>query len=504
MGTCAVAAPVGALLTSLGPSAPADLVTWLVGGPTWLALRALTLVGEIAGTLPLAAVEVQPPPWLPLVWYPLVTVAALRPRRDPTPPTELDLVPGAPPPERASPSLVSRLVRAPVLGGGALGILVVATLLTLPDGAIHLIALDIGQGDAILVIAPDGTTMLVDGGPDPERTLRELGRALPFYRRTIDLLVLTHPHQDHVAGLVDVLARYRVRTIVDPGRAFDNPTYGRFQADADREPGATMLLGRAGTMFNLDPTTTLRVLYPTAEDAAAPLPDDDINNASVVMLLEHGQFRALLTGDAELPVEAALLARGEIGPLAVLKVGHHGSHSSTSEGLLEAAHPMLALISCGIDNDYGHPAPETLAHLAAHRVGTLRTDRDGTSEVRSDGREVVARARGVLVGAWPLPDGGATVARLVPRVPRPATIGAWPFPIATPPRRSSPATSSRRASSSMPGASRGWRPARRPSWLPPASRSTRTSSRSPPCCTTSTRWRRAAAGSRTASSVRGG
>ena len=148
--------------------------------------------------------------------------------------------------------------------------------------------------------------MLVDGGPDPERTLRELGRALPFDRRTIDLLVLTHPHQDHVAGLVEALARYRVRTVVDPGRDYDNPTYGRFLAGARREPGGNVLLGRAGMAFRLDPTTTIRILYPTADDATAPLPEGDINNASVVMLLEHGPFTALLTGDAELPVEAVL------------------------------------------------------------------------------------------------------------------------------------------------------------------------------------------------------
>ena len=301
-----------------------------------------------------------------------------------------------------------------------------------------------------------------------------------------------------------MLGRYRVRTVVDPGRAFDNPTYRRFLADAAREPGATLLLGRAGMMFALDPSTSLRLLFPSADDAAAPLPDDDINNASVVMLLEHGPFRALLTGDAELPVEAALLARGEIGPVTVLKVGHHGSRSSTSEELLAAARPTIALISCGIENDYGHPAPQTLAHLAAHGIAALRTDRDGTSEVRADGAEVVARARGVLVGAWPLPGASSAVVVPMPRMPLPATIGPWPFPIPTPPKRSWRATACRQGSSPTPGASRGSRPARRRSWPRLASRSTPTSSRSPPCSTTSTSWRRAAVASRMASSARAG
>ncbi len=507
MAACAVAAPVGALLAPFGASVPVDLVNWLVGGLTWLPLRALTLAGQVTGTLPLASIEVHPPPWLPLAWYPAMTAAVLWPRATPgLPPDEVALVRAAATAPRTSPgpSLLARLLRPWTLAGLAVLVLVAATLLSGPDGKVHVIALDIGQGDAILVVAPSGATMLIDGGPDPERTLRALGRALPFHRRTIDLLVLTHPHQDHVAGLVDVLDRYRVRAVVDPGRAFDNPTYGRFQADASREPGAVVLIGRAGLTFALDATTTARILYPTEADAAAPLPDDDINNASVVMLLEHGPFRALLTGDAEMPVEATLLARNDLGPVTLLKVGHHGSHSSTSEGLLATAEPMLALISCGIDNDYGHPAPETLAHLAEHGVGVLRTDRDGTSDVSFDGRQVVARAAGVPVAAWPLPMASSAVGAPVPRPSLPATIGAWPFPIATAPRRSWRATRCRRASSSTPAAWRASPRARRASSRRLASPSMPTSSRSPPCSMTSTRSRRAAPASRTASWARAG
>ncbi|MEO8246087.1 MAG: ComEC/Rec2 family competence protein [Chloroflexota bacterium] len=499
MATSALAAPVGLVLAPLdGPLV--DIGGWLAAGLCWLPLRALVAVGSMAGSVPLAAVPVEPPGWLPFAWYPVVAVVALRaPRTAEVDPLSLGLAPlgrGSPAPgdERGR-------LRAPsplVLAGAAVGLLVVLTVATGPDGRLHVAALDIGQGDAILVTAPSGAVALIDGGPDPERTLRELGEALPFHRRRIDLLVLTHPHQDHVAGLVDVLDRYRVGTILDPGRPFDNASYDRFRTDAAAEPGATVAVARAGMVIALDASTTLRVLFPDAADAAAALPEDDINNASVVLLLESRGVRMLLTGDAELPVEHLMIARGVLGPVAVLKVGHHGSTSSTSTELLDAIQPALALISCGIDNDYGHPAPETLDHLAARGIGVLRTDIDGTVEVASDGLVLEARAGGRIVARLPL------ASRAMPERWVTARIGAWQSPISTAPRRSSPRTAFPTASWSTRAACRGSRRRRRASWLPRGSRSTRTSSRSPPCSTTSTSWSRGAPVRPTASWARAG
>jgi competence protein ComEC len=107
-------------------------------------------------------------------------------------------------------------------------LLAVISLASLPDGRLHLTMLDIGQGDAILVEAPSGATLLIDGGPDPDLTLGRLGEALPFYQRRIDVVLLTHPHQDHVAGLVEVLRRYDIGLVLDSGRAFENPSYARW------------------------------------------------------------------------------------------------------------------------------------------------------------------------------------------------------------------------------------------------------------------------------------
>jgi competence protein ComEC len=500
MAACAMAAPAGLLVAPFAGGPLVDGLVWLAGGLAWMPLRALVAVGSAAGSVPLASVPVEPPGWLPFAWYPLVAWAALRRPAEAAPdPLSLGLAPlGA---GVGSGDGEPRRLRMPspvALAGGVVILLGTLTVVTGPDGRLHLAALDIGQGDAILVTAPSGATALIDGGPDPERTLRELGQQLPFHRRRIDLLVLTHPHQDHVAGLVDVLDRYRVRAVLDPGRAFDNATYARFLVDAAAEPEAVVAVARAGMVIPLDTTTSLRVVFPDARDADAPLPDDDINNGSVVILLQGPGMTALLTGDAELPVERALVDRGLLGDVTVLKAGHHGSESSTSDGLLDVLRPRLALISSGAGNEYGHPAPPTLARLAERGIGILRTDTDGTVEVVSDGAVIEARLEGRVLARLPVGQ-----ARL-PDDPDPGRIDAWLSPISTAPRRSSPRTASPRASWSTRAACRGSR--RRPRRCSPrrTSRSTRTSSRSPPCCTTSTNWSPDAPASRTASWARAG
>ena len=214
-------------------------------------------------------------------------------------------------------------------------------------------------------------------------------------------MLLTHPHQDHIAGLVEVMARFRVGMLIHAGIPFDNPAYGRLLTDAARETGLGLLLGRAGQRLQIDGTTSLEIIYPTAADAAGRLPDGDINNGSIVAVLRSGAFVALLTGDAEAPVEGRLADRGLLGPVDVLKVGHHGSRSGTTARLIELTRPAAALISVGTDNDYGHPAAVTLATLAG-QAGLIvhRTDLEGDLEVVSDGRTFSVRT---LLGVDPLP-----------------------------------------------------------------------------------------------------
>jgi competence protein ComEC len=492
---CAITAPIGATVATLHPPFLGEALVWLTGGSTWLYLHLMILAGKAVAALPFASVPLTAPAWLALAWYPMLAVAWLRRRPAAAEPDPLQALELGPTVASARPMhpLLRRVLRPRgllLLNALLLGVI---SLGSMPDGRLHLTMLDVGQGDAILVEAPSGATLLVDGGPDPDLTLGRLGEALPFYQRRIDIVLLTHPHQDHVGGLVEVLRRYRVGLVLDSGRAFDNPSYARFLELA----GDRLRNARAGQQLDLDGRTTLSILYPSQTDADGPLPDEDINNASVVALLRCDGFSALLTGDAEGPVEARLADRGLLVPVDVLKVGHHGSNSSTSPPMLADARPTVALISDGVDNDYGHPSPQTLAALADAGVRIRRTDLEGNIEVTSDGRSYVVASR---VARDP-----SRSVRALARAPGIAgSIGPWPSPDSITLARSLPATSFRRASSSIPRAFGGSPPRQRGWCSRPASRSTCASSRSPPCCTTSTSRGRAPRVSRTASWARAG
>lgn len=475
MLVAAIAALTGVVLPIL-PLAPlADLLGWAAGGTAWLYLRLMIGIGQLTAAIPFASVAVSAPPWLAVAWYPGLPLFR-RWLGSHDQPAGAATVAGV---ERPVPA-IARLARPLPVLAGTVALLALLTATTRPDGRVHLAVLDIGQGDAILLRGASGRTMLVDGGPDPDLLVRRLAEELPFWQRTVDVVVLTHPHEDHVAGLLPVLDRFTVRLVLDSGRAYPNPSYARFVEAAANEPGGGILAARAGLLVALDASTTMTVLFPDARDVAAPLPDGDINNASVVLLVEAGGRRILLSGDAEAPVERLLLERRLLTPVDLLKVGHHGSDSSTTVAFLAAIHPSLALISAGVDNEYGHPHQATLEHLAAvPGLVVRRTDLDGTIHV----------------------DWGAGAGR--PSAPA-GTIAAWPSPPASRQRRSLRATRCRRGSSPTRAA---WVASpRRPrdSWPQPGCRSTWTSSRAPPCSTTSTSWRRGRAGSHTASSRRAG
>ena len=488
----AVASVFGLLAESLGATTAGEIVGWLAGGPAWLLLRTMIAVGHLAAQVPGAAVGVSMPPPVAAAWLPMLWLVSWALRDDGSPDPEAAR---AVPNEAMTGALagLAKVLRPMPACGLMLVTLLVITLASRPDGRLHVTTLDIGQGDAILVEAPSGATMLVDGGPDPELTLRRLGANLPFSSRRIDLVVLSHPHQDHVAGLVEVLDRFRVRAVLHAGIAFENAAYDRLLTDA-ATASVPLIEARAGQRFQLDPATAVEVLYPSDLDAASPLPEGDINNGSVVIVLRHGGFSALLTGDAEAPVEKTLLSRGALSPVDLLKVGHHGSSSSTTPDLLEATNPTVAVISSGEGNTYGHPSPVTLEALAARpHVLVLRTDLHGDVEVESNGRTYRVGGAGV-----------AAEARAVRGRVDPGSIGRWPSPTETPLDACWRTPACRTASSFIPRAWLAW------PWLPPAwwprqaSRSTRGSWRRHPCSTTSTRSRSAEAAASTASSGRGG
>jgi competence protein ComEC len=296
---------------------------------------------------------------------------------------------------RSDPSVVVLVVLVSLAGVAAL---TWSAALSLPDGRLHVACLDVGQGDAIFVRTPSGRQVLIDGGPDLTSGLSGIGRRMAFWDRDLDLVVLTHPDNDHLTGLLPVLERYRVGQVLEPGRAAPakastpantpapaNPFYGRWQEllDARRVP---VVVAQTGTRLLLGDGIWAEVLNPPDGLPATEAADND---ASVVLRLGYGRVTFLLTGDLEEKGEARLLASGVDLGSTVLKVSHHGSKTGTTARFVAAVAPAVAVISVGADNKFGHPSPEVLARLAG--VPVYRTDQRGTVEMVSDGERLWVR-----------------------------------------------------------------------------------------------------------------
>jgi competence protein ComEC len=394
---------VGGWLTQAG--AP-DLVATLLGLPGWLVLAVLVAVVRGAASLPFASLAVPPPSSAVAglgAAFALAVVATgalhrlrerLARRRDrghrrrPSPDVGHRDVrdPGSAPPRRGSPRIgrPSRAARGLAAVVALCLISVVLVAANGPDGRVRVTVLDVGQGDAILVEGGQGGRLLVDGGPDPNRLLVALDARLPPWDRRIDLLVLTHPHEDHVAGLALLLSRYRVGRTFEPGMIGPGPGYRAWEAALDRLRLRPARLA-TGDRFGLD-EVRFRVLWPDP-DAVPRQPADGgtaINNVSIVLLGEVGRERFLLAGDIEEAIDPILVSRG-LPRVDLLKIAHHGSRTSSTGPFLDAVRPRVAIASAGQGNPYGHPAKETLDRVAAHGATVLRTDRNGSVEVTLDG-----------------------------------------------------------------------------------------------------------------------
>ncbi|HZD03818.1 MAG TPA: ComEC/Rec2 family competence protein, partial [Longimicrobiales bacterium] len=286
--------------------------------------------------------------------------------------------------------------RLGVLGAGAAAAVLCAPVVggVVGSGTVEVRVLDVGQGDAVAIRSPAGRWILVDTGPegfsdrpDPHALplVRELGRAGV---RRVEVLVLTHAHLDHIGGAPAVMATMGVAAVADPGWPSGSDPYVDLLRSAAGSDVPWVALA-AGDRLELD-GVSLRVVYAGGE---LP-PDADPNATSVVLLLHFGLFSALLTGDAPASVEEELA--GEVGPLDLLKVAHHGSRTSSSAAFLRQVHPGVAVISAGRRNRFGHPHPEVLERLRRQSGSVFRTDRDGPVSVvgHRDGRWEVSTGRG--------------------------------------------------------------------------------------------------------------
>ncbi len=288
-----------------------------------------------------------------------------------------------------------RLVTVGAVAGAA--VLVVAASGTRPDGRLHITVLDVGQGDAILLQGPNGGRALVDTGPDPDRLIALLDQRIPAWDRRLDLVVLTHPHEDHVAGLAAVMDRYRITEIAEPGMVGPGPgdaAYRRRLAESGRQSRVLA----AGDTLSLD-GMRMEVHWPLP--GTVPLRPADsgtgINNVSIVLDVRFGARRMILAGDVEEQIDPQLLAAGiarDGGGLDVLKVAHHGSRTATTDAFVEQLKPRIAVVSAGSGNPYGHPSPVTVARLVVNGAKLFRTDVDGSVEISTNGTDLVASAGG--------------------------------------------------------------------------------------------------------------
>jgi competence protein ComEC len=260
-------------------------------------------------------------------------------------------------------------------------------------GELEMTAIDVGQGDSILVVFPDGKRMLVDGGGIPAfgahaRAQLDIGEDVvaPYLWersiRSLDVIALTHAHEDHIGGLPAIEDDFHPKQLWT-GATPDSPTWRRLQGKAVKS-GARIIPLYGPQKFPFG-GAEIEILAPLLDYVAGDTPKND---DSLVMRIRYGARSFLLCGDVEKPIERRMVEENEIERSDVLKVGHHGSRTSSTVGFLDAAAPAFAVISVGVDNSYGHPNREVLERLSERHVGVYRTDQDGLVTVRTDGKRL--------------------------------------------------------------------------------------------------------------------
>ena len=252
-----------------------------------------------------------------------------------------------------------------------------------PRGLLTVAFLDVGQGDAVYIRTPEGKQMLYDAGPDSS-VIRRLGEVMPKFSKTLDMIVLSHPDQDHVAGFSDVLRRFDVKAIIDSGYVGEvgNPFYKDIFSVA-KEKDIPILWGSEGTIINLGGGVKGEILSPDGRYSVG-----DTNIASIVMKLTYGSSSLLLSGDLPFEMEEKIVAEyGSTLDVDIFKAGHHGSNTASGEKLLHAMTPRLIVVSSGKGNKYGHPSKSVTDRFDRLSIPWLNTAEKGAIVLESNGKE---------------------------------------------------------------------------------------------------------------------
>jgi competence protein ComEC len=252
------------------------------------------------------------------------------------------------------------------------------------DGNLQVIFFDVGQGDSIFIETPQGHQILIDGGPS-KKILEKLAMELPFWDRTLDLVILSHPEKDHLEGLNYVLRRYKVENILWTGVLRETNVFREWQEALEKEK-ANEVIAKAEEEIKAG-NVKIFILYPFQSLAGKEYKNS--NDTSIVANLVFGENSFLFTGDATKKTEQQLLAKKLDIDSDVLKVGHHGSKTSTSKEFLKEVSPEIAVISCGRNNRYGHPHKEVLQNLRNFGIKILNTCQKGDIKIVSNGNDLI-------------------------------------------------------------------------------------------------------------------
>lgn len=240
--------------------------------------------------------------------------------------------------------------------------------------------IDVGQGDSAL-IQVNGKNLLIDAGTN-ESTNKLISYLDKQNIKKLDYVVATHPHEDHIGGMDTVIKKYDIGEFYAPKKLANTKTFESMM-NALKSKNLKINVAKAGVNLDLGKNVKCEMIAPNADNY------EDVNNYSAVIKITYGNSKFLFTGDAEKLSEKEILNKNYDISADVLKVGHHGSSSSSSKPFLDKVAPKIAIISCGKNNDYGHPHRETMNELTKRKIQVYRTDVDGTIVLRSDGTKII-------------------------------------------------------------------------------------------------------------------
>lgn len=243
--------------------------------------------------------------------------------------------------------------------------------------------IDVGQGDAIFIKTPEKHQVIIDFGSN--QGINDLNKKIPWWNKKIDLAIITHPHDDHIIGLIQIIKNYKVRNIMYTGIIFDSPAYLELLKEIEKK-NIPLLIPQKNQSIKLGKDCNLDILFPWESFLNKEI--DNLNNSSIISQLSCQNSKFLFMGDAEIEVENEILKKEINIKSDVLKIGHHGSITSSQQEFLEKVAPQIAIIMVGKNNKFNHPSLRVLKRLEKLKIKTFRTDLDGTITIISDGKNI--------------------------------------------------------------------------------------------------------------------